>query len=95
MNKPLKNILAAIGNTPVFKINKLAPSGINLYVKAEGFNPMSSVKDRMGLSTIEAAEASATTAAKSASLLVIWCDGKGRGVWRAERQGGNVWVVTK
>ena len=58
MSKPLESILAAIGNTPVFKINKLAPPGINLYVKAEGFNPMSSVKDRMALSTIEAAEAS-------------------------------------
>jgi cysteine synthase A len=58
MTKPLKNILGAIGNTPIFKINKLAPEGINMYVKAEGFNPMGSVKDRMAVSTIEAAEAS-------------------------------------
>jgi cysteine synthase A len=58
MSRPLQSILAAIGNTPVIRINKLAPPGINLYVKAEGFNPMSSVKDRMALSTIEAAEAS-------------------------------------
>ena len=58
MTKPLENILGAIGNTPIFKINKLAPEGINMYVKAEGFNPMGSVKDRMAISTIEAAEAS-------------------------------------
>jgi len=58
MNKPLDNILGAIGNTPVFKINKLAPEGINMFVKAEGFNPMGSVKDRMAVATIEAAEAS-------------------------------------
>jgi cysteine synthase A len=58
MTKPHGNILAAIGNTPIIKINKLAPESINMYVKAEGFNPMGSVKDRMALSTIEAAEAS-------------------------------------
>ncbi len=58
MNKPIDNILGAIGNTPVFRINKLAPDGINMFVKVESFNPMGSVKDRMAISTIEAAEAS-------------------------------------
>jgi len=58
MSRPLPNILSAIGNTPVIRINKLAPPGVNLFVKAESFNPMSSVKDRMALSTIEAAETS-------------------------------------
>lgn len=58
MSKPFDNILGAIGNTPIFKINKLAPDGINMFVKAEAFNPMGSVKDRMAVSTIEAAEAS-------------------------------------
>ena len=53
-----RSILETIGNTPVIKINRLAPKGIDLFVKAESFNPMSSVKDRMALSTIEAAEAS-------------------------------------
>ena len=51
MSKPIENILGAIGNTPIFKINKLAPEGINIYVKAESFNPMGSVKDRMAVST--------------------------------------------
>ena len=57
MSKPLENILHAVGNTPIVRINKLSPDGINMYVKAEGFNPMGSVKDRMAVSTIEAAEA--------------------------------------
>jgi cysteine synthase A len=58
MTNRFQNILDTIGNTPIIKINRLAPDGINLYVKAESFNPMGSVKDRMALSTIEAAEAS-------------------------------------
>jgi len=58
MNKRLDNILKTIGNTPVIKINKLAPEGINLYVKVESFNPMGSVKDRLAIGVIEAAEQS-------------------------------------
>ena len=50
------NILETIGNTPVVRINKLAPPGIDIYVKVESFNPMGSVKDRMALSVIEQAE---------------------------------------
>jgi cysteine synthase A len=50
------SILGTIGNTPAVKINKLAPKGVNLYVKMESFNPMSSVKDRLALGVIEAAE---------------------------------------
>ena len=52
------DILGAIGNTPVIRINRLAPEGINLYVKCEAFNPLSSVKDRLALGVIEAAEKS-------------------------------------
>ncbi len=58
MNSIHKNILETIGNTPVVRINKLAPDGVNLFVKCEAFNPMASVKDRMARATIEAAEAS-------------------------------------
>ena len=47
------SILETVGNTPAVKINNLAPEGINLYVKAEYFNPASSVKDRLALSIIE------------------------------------------
>src|SRR5471032_528406 len=53
-----ENILGTIGNTPVVRINKLGPKGINLYVKIEAFNPLGSVKDRLALGIIEAAEKS-------------------------------------
>src|SRR3954451_20694481 len=52
------NILETVGNTPVVKIGKLAPPGVNLYVKIEAFNPLGSVKDRLALGVIEAAERS-------------------------------------
>jgi cysteine synthase A len=53
-----QNILETIGNTPIVKINRLAPSHVNLYVKVESFNPLGSVKDRLALGVIEAAERS-------------------------------------
>ena len=53
-----ENILGTVGNTPVVRINKLGPPGINLFVKVEAFNPLGSVKDRLALGIIEAAEKS-------------------------------------
>src|SRR5579863_8258882 len=50
------NITEAIGNTPVVRINRLAPPGVNLFVKVEAFNPLGSVKDRLALGVIEEAE---------------------------------------
>ena len=50
------NILDTIGNTPVIRINHLAPEGVDMYVKVEAFNPMSSVKDRLAIGIIEDAE---------------------------------------
>ncbi len=41
------NILETVGNTPVVRVNRLAPEGVNLYVKVEAFNPLGSVKDRL------------------------------------------------
>ncbi|HXV15423.1 MAG TPA: cysteine synthase A [Gemmatimonadaceae bacterium] len=52
------SILDTVGNTPVVRINKLAPEGIDLYVKVEAFNPLGSVKDRLALGVIEDAEKS-------------------------------------
>ncbi len=52
------NILETIGNTPVVRINRLAPPDVNLFVKIEAFNPLGSVKDRLALGVIEAAEKS-------------------------------------
>src|SRR5262245_1306195 len=53
-----RNILETVGNTPIVKINRLAPARINLFVKIEAFNPLGSVKDRLALGVIEAAEQS-------------------------------------
>ena len=53
-----QNILDTIGNTPVVKLNRLSPPGVNVYVKVESFNPMGSVKDRMARAVIEDAERS-------------------------------------
>lgn len=52
------SILGTVGNTPVVRINKLAPSHVTLYVKIEAFNPLGSVKDRLALGVIEDAEKS-------------------------------------
>jgi len=50
------NILETIGGTPVIKIQKLAPEGIEMYVKVEAFNPIGTVKDRLALGIILDAE---------------------------------------
>jgi cysteine synthase len=50
------SILGTIGNTPVVRINHLAPAGRTMYVKCEAFNPTSSVKDRLAIAIIEDAE---------------------------------------
>ncbi|MFC6488377.1 cysteine synthase A [Nitratireductor sp. GCM10026969] len=54
------SILDTVGNTPVVRINKLAPEGVEVYVKLEAFNPLGSVKDRLALGIIEAAERDGT-----------------------------------
>src|SRR5208282_1150137 len=56
MGRKFANILETVGNTPVVRINKLAPPEINLFVKIEAFNPLGSVKDRLALGVIEDAE---------------------------------------
>ena len=50
------SILNTVGNTPVIRINRLAPEGVEMYVKVEAFNPLGSVKDRLALGIIEDAE---------------------------------------
>ncbi len=53
----IKNsILDTVGNTPIVRVNNLAPAGVELFVKLEAFNPLGSVKDRLALGVIEAAE---------------------------------------
>ena len=58
MGRTYQNIVETIGNTPVVRINRLAPHGVNLFVKIEAFNPLGSVKDRLALGVIVAAEKS-------------------------------------
>jgi len=58
MGRRYANILETVGNTPVIKINKLAPPDVNVFVKMEAFNPLGSVKDRLALGVIEDAEKS-------------------------------------
>jgi cysteine synthase len=54
--KRYDSILDTVGNTPVIRVNNLAPEHVSLYVKAEYFNPAASIKDRLALNIIEAAE---------------------------------------
>ena len=50
------SILETVGDTPTIRINNLGVAGRTIYVKAEFFNPASSVKDRLALNIVEAAE---------------------------------------
>lgn len=57
MSKIYENIIETIGNTPLVKINKIAgDSKAIILAKIESFNPLSSVKDRIGIAMIEEAE---------------------------------------
>jgi cysteine synthase A len=50
------SIVDTIGDTPCIRVNRLAPAGVTMYVKAEFFNPLASVKDRLAVGIIEDAE---------------------------------------
>jgi len=55
--KVLDNILDAVGNTPLVRLNRIVPDGAaTVYAKLESFNPMWSVKDRVAKAMIEVAE---------------------------------------
>jgi cysteine synthase A len=54
--KLFQSILDTVGDTPVVRVNNLAPPDVTIYVKPEFFNPASSVKDRLALNIIEDAE---------------------------------------
>ncbi|MHC4110838.1 MAG: PLP-dependent cysteine synthase family protein, partial [Planctomycetota bacterium] len=56
MSAIFENIVAAVGNTPLVRINKLASNKVTILAKLESYNPCGSVKDRIALSMIEAAE---------------------------------------
>ncbi len=50
------NILQTIGDTPIVRLNRTAPSHVEMYVKVESFNPLSSVKDRLAYAIVKDAE---------------------------------------
>jgi len=50
------NILQTIGNTPVVRLNRMAPDNVEMYVKVESFNPMASVKDRLAFAIVKDAQ---------------------------------------
>src|SRR5260221_6708219 len=54
------SVLDTIGDTPCIRVNNIGPKNVRLYVKAESFNPASSVKDRLAVNIIEAAKRSGT-----------------------------------
>jgi cysteine synthase A len=54
---PAANILETIGNTPHIRINRLFGSNHDIWIKSERSNPGGSIKDRIGLSMVEDAEA--------------------------------------
>ena len=56
MARLFKDITETIGNTPLVRVNRIIQSDAEVYAKLEYFNPLSSVKDRIGVSMIEAAE---------------------------------------
>jgi cysteine synthase A len=56
MTRIYGDISQVVGNTPLVRINRLIPTKATVLGKMESFNPMSSVKDRIGLAMIEAAE---------------------------------------
>ena len=87
------NILETIGNTPLVKLGKLAPPGVNVYVKVESRNPMGSVKDRMARAIIERAEA--TGALKAGQTVIEATSGNtGIGLAMVCAQKGYPLVVT-
>jgi len=56
MRRIKTSILETVGNTPIVRINNLGPRDVEIYAKLEAFNPLGSVKDRLALGVIEAAE---------------------------------------
>ncbi|HEY1538031.1 MAG TPA: cysteine synthase A [Solirubrobacteraceae bacterium] len=57
MTRIPQNIAEHVGRTPMIELARMAPAGVRIFGKLESFNPGGSVKDRIGVAMIEAAEA--------------------------------------
>jgi len=87
------SVLDTVGDTPVIRISTLAPEGVEMFVKAEAFNPAASVKDRLAMAIIERAEA--TGALKPGQTVVEATSGNtGIGLAMVCAQKGYPLVVT-
>jgi cysteine synthase len=87
------SVLDTIGDTPCIRINNLAPAGVHIYAKAEAFNPASSVKDRLAVNIVEAAERDGTL--KPGQTVVEATSGNtGIGLAMVRAQKGYPLVVT-
>ena len=64
------NILGTIGRTPIVRINRLSPPGVEMYVKVESFNPMASVKDRLAHAIVLDAEQRGILTPNSGQMVV-------------------------
>ena len=74
----MKNILGAIGNTPIVKLQKITPLGCGeVYVKLEANNPTGSKKDRMALSMIEGMSVVEYSGGSTGAGLALVCGIKG------------------
>jgi cysteine synthase A len=88
-----ESIVDTIGDTPCIRVNNLAPKHATIYVKAEAFNPAASVKDRLAIGIIEAAERSG--ALKPGQTVVEATSGNtGIGLAMVCAQKGHPLVVT-
>src|SRR3989339_2128001 len=56
MTRIFNNLTETIGQTPLVKINRMAPEGVTVLAKLESFNPLHSIKDRIGAAMITEAE---------------------------------------
>ncbi|HZO79501.1 MAG TPA: pyridoxal-phosphate dependent enzyme, partial [Solirubrobacteraceae bacterium] len=56
MSRVPTNIAEHVGRTPIVQLTRMGVEGVELFAKLEAFNPGGSVKDRIGVSMIEAAE---------------------------------------
>ena len=70
--KLFDSILDTIGDTPCIRVNNLAPDGVQMYVKAEFFNPAASVKDRLALNIIEEGERGGKLKAATRASALPW-----------------------